>query len=95
MFPFLSAWNGEFLWLNGVFVFGALAPGGAGAGEYSFSLGNLTATNYRQILREDQGGSTGWDTVVTAEEVPEPRYLVLLAAGLLTIGLTGRRYRKA
>lgn len=57
--------NGIFVWVNGAYQFGALAPGGAVAGEYSVSLGNLpSGTNFVQILREDHGGTNGYSVEI-------------------------------
>jgi len=57
--------NGIFVWVNGVYAFGALAPGGAIAGEYSVPLRNMSrGTNFVQILREDHGGSTGYSVQI-------------------------------
>lgn len=79
--------NGVFVWLNGTYKFGALAPGGASPGEYSLSLGNLTGINYLQILREDHGGATGWDITVSADSVvtPEPSSFAMLGGALLAL----------
>lgn len=53
--------NGIFIWVNGQFRFGALAPGSAPADEYIVDLGNMqSGINYIQILLEDHGGSTGY-----------------------------------
>ena len=54
--------NGIFVWVNGQFRFGALAPLGAEPREYSdIPLGGLPpGINYIQILREDHGGATGY-----------------------------------
>jgi len=58
--------NGIFVWVNGAYVFGALAPGGAIAGEYAVPLGDLPrGTNFVQILREDHGGLTGYSVQIT------------------------------
>lgn len=59
--------NGIFVWVNGVYKFGALAPGGAPANEYSnIDLGDLhPGKNFIQILREDHGGATGYTTQIT------------------------------
>jgi hypothetical protein len=58
--------NGIFVWVNGVYAFGALAPGVAIAGEYSVPLGNMSrGTNFVQILREDHGGTNGYSVQIT------------------------------
>jgi hypothetical protein len=58
--------NGFFVWVNGAYAFGALAPGGAFAGEYNVDLGNLPpGTNFVQILREDHGLATGYSVEIT------------------------------
>jgi hypothetical protein len=57
--------NGIFVWVNGVYAFGALAPGGAIAGEYVVPLGNMSrGTNFVQILREDHGGTNGYSVQI-------------------------------
>jgi hypothetical protein len=74
--------NGFFLWVNGVYVTGALAPGGAPAGEYSFALPNLPAGhNLIQILREDHGGLTGFDINITATPPPVNQAPTVSAGG--------------
>jgi hypothetical protein len=58
--------NGIFVWVNGAYTFGALAPGGAVAGEYIVSLGDLRpGTNFVQILREDHGLANGFSVEIT------------------------------
>ncbi|MEM8774435.1 MAG: VPLPA-CTERM sorting domain-containing protein [Pseudomonadota bacterium] len=78
--------NGIFVWLNGTFVGGGMAPGGAVPNEYSLNLGNLAAgQNFLQILREDHGGGTGYDILVTGDVNVIP----LPAAGWLMIAAFG------
>jgi hypothetical protein len=58
--------NGIFVWVNGAYKFGALAPGPAIPGEYAVSLGNLPpGMNFVQILREDHGGGTGYSVQIS------------------------------
>lgn len=88
--------NGIYIWLDGAYKYGALAPGGVGTYEYpNINLGVLGAgTHYLQIMREDHGGSDGYTLLVTADSrpVPEPASLMLMAAGLA--GLAGWKKRK-
>ncbi|ABG32745.1 VPLPA-CTERM sorting domain-containing protein [Roseobacter denitrificans] len=87
--------NGIFVWLNGVFQGGAMAPGGARLGEFTLDLGTVQAgTNFLQLLREDHGGGTGYAIEVTGDEisaVPLPAGLPLLLAGLGIFGWMKRR----
>ncbi|AFY65674.1 PEP-CTERM sorting domain-containing protein [Geitlerinema sp. PCC 7407] len=90
--------NGIFVWVNGVYKFGATAAGGAPVGEYApIALGSLGAgKNYIQILRADHGGGTGYDVSITGDlrPVPEPGTLGALAvAGGL--GLLASKKRSA
>jgi hypothetical protein len=58
--------NGIFVWVNGAYKFGALAPGGAAPGEYVVDLGQLPpGTNFVQVLREDHGGFDGYTVEIT------------------------------
>lgn len=90
--------NGIFVWLDGVFLGGHLRGGGSSPGEYTFNLGNLgPGTHYLQVLREDHGGSTGYDVQVTGDvaAVPVPAALPLLASALGMLGIAGwRRNRR-
>jgi hypothetical protein len=90
--------NGIYVWLDGSYEFGALAPGGVGGApnfEYpNINLGTVSAgTHYLQIIREDHGGSDGYDLLVTAT-VPEPASLFLVGTALLLTGKLVKR-RKA
>ncbi len=63
--------NGFFLWVDGVYIRGALAPGGSFPGEYVFPLPNLSGGHHLiQILREDHGGATGFDVRISATPTP-------------------------
>lgn len=58
--------NGIFVWVNGAYKLGALAPGEAAAGEYSVNLGDLpSGVNFVQILREDHGGTNDYSVEIT------------------------------
>ena len=87
--------NGIFVWLNGVFQGGAMAPGGARLGEFTLDLGTVQAgTNFLQLLREDHGGGTGYMIKVSGDQisaVPLPAGLPLLIAGLGVFGWIKRR----
>ena len=84
--------NGIFVWLDGVFLGGDMAPGSAVAGEYTYTAAALSAgTHYLQVLREDHGGGTGYSVNVTANTVPEPGSLALAGLALLAASRLRRR----
>ena len=93
--------NGIFAWLDGDYLFGARAGGGASPGEYVLNLGDLDAgTHYLQLLLEDHGGSNGYDVNITADtfipgpptaQIAEPAPLAVLGLGLVALAFVRRR----
>ena len=88
--------NGAFVWLNGVFLGGQMAPGGASLGELSLALPDLSGQNFLQVLREDHGGGTGYSIrlegdVTPINPVPEPGTLALFCAALFGRGFARRK----
>ena len=88
--------NGIFVWLDGTFLNGWLAPGSAYDNEYQASIGSLMpGSHYLQILREDHGVATGYRINVTGDAgapVPEPATMLLFGTGLA--GLVGTKLKR-
>ncbi len=89
--------NGIFVWLDGAYMGGQMAPGGPALGEFSFNVAALSGgTHYLQVLREDHGGATGYSILVDGDfdavAVPTPGTGALIALGLMA--LLGARLRR-
>jgi hypothetical protein len=70
VFADFDADNGVFVWVNGVYKFGARGPGlPSPIGQYEYTnifLGNLSpGTNRIQVLREDNFDATGYQVRIT------------------------------
>jgi PKD repeat protein len=66
--------NGIFVWVNGQYKFGALAPGAVNGLEYTnVDLGSFPpGLNYIQILREDHGDFGGFTVYIITDSAPPP-----------------------
>lgn len=94
--------NGIFVWVNGQYRFGAVAPGSPSqAGQFEYTnvvLGAISpGTNYLQILREDNGVFSGYQIRVTGQAIiPRfgPSQWLPSSGFLMTLNLAaGRSYR--
>lgn len=85
--------NGAFVWFDGAYQLGGLAPGYAVLGEYTVNLTNVTAgTHYLQILLEDHGRFDDYGIEVTGvPNVPAPGAILLGSLGTTLVGLLRRR----
>lgn len=90
--------NGIYVWLDGVYLFGAMRGGGSSIGEYDIDLaGVASGAHSLQILREDHGGGTGMHISVDVTDAPvvtvsEPSSFALFSLGLIGLMRARKRY---